>query len=252
MPNPYYEDKWVKIFHGDCREILPSLDVKVDLVLTDPPYGITACKWDSIVPLDVLWKLYGQVIKAQCPIIMFGNEPFSSQVRISNIDWYKYDWKWDKIRGVGHLNSKIRPMMCIEDIMVFYKNACTYNPQMRDRVKPRVSQNKATQEVYGKSQDDFVGNSLDKKFPINLISFSKSAQTDMLHHPTQKPVALIEYLINTYTNENDSIIDPFLGSGTTCYCAKKLNRYSIGIELSEKYCEIAAKRCSQEVMELSL
>ena len=158
---------------------------------------------------------------------------------------YKYNWVWDKVRGVGHLNAKKRPMMATEDICVFYKNQCTYNPQMREREKPRKSKNRATQEVYGKTQDKFEGEVLEKKYPINLITFSKSAQKDFTLHPTQKPVDLCEYLIKTYTNTGDLVLDNCIGSGTTAIAALNTGRFFIGIEKEPKYVEIARQRLEQ-------
>jgi DNA modification methylase len=249
----YYKDEYTKLIQGDCLEVMDKMiekDIKVDAIITDIPYGTTQCKWDEIIPFDKMWEKINKIINPNTPIILFGNEPFSSKLRLSNIKNYKYDWKWDKVRGVGHLNAKKRPMMCIEDIMVFYNKPCTYNPQMREREKPRVSMNNATQEVYGKSQDNFVGETLDKKYPINLITYSKSAQEDMMYHPTQKPLALMEYLINTYSNENDLILDFTCGSGSTLIASKNLKRKCIGIELDEKYCEITKKRLEENMIHI--
>ena len=204
--------------------------------------GTTACKWDSVIPLDEMWERINKLIKPNGAICLFGNEPFSSKLKMSNIKNYKYDWKWNKVRGVGHLNAKKRPMMCIEDIMVFYKKQCIYNPQMRHRDKPRLSMNNATQQVYGKSKKDFKGDTLDKKYPINLITFSKSSQKDMTLHPTQKPVDLLEYLIKTYTNEGDLVLDFTMCSGSTGVACMNLNRRFIGIELDENYFNTAKNR----------
>lgn len=240
----------MQLYQGDCLEAMDNLikrGIKVDAVITDPPYGTTQCKWDEVIPFDIMWDKIFKLTNANSPIILFGNEPFSSKLRLSNLKQYKYDWKWDKVRGVGHLNAKKRPMMCIEDIMVFYGKQSRYNPQMRVREKPRLSKNNATQEVYGASKDNFVGEILDKKYPINLITFSKSAQEDMKYHPTQKPLELIEYLINTYTGKNDLILDFTSGSGTTLVAAKNLERKCIGIELEEKYCEIAKYRLDKTI-----
>ena len=223
-----------KLYQGDCLEVMDKLieeGINVDMILTDPPYGTTACKWDSVIPLDEMWERINKLIKPNGAICLFGNEPFSSKLKMSNIKNYKYDWKWNKVRGVGHLNAKKRPMMCIEDIMVFYKKQCIYNPQMRHRDKPRLSMNNATQQVNGKSKKDFKGDTLDKKYPINLITFSKSSQKDMTLHPTQKPVDLLEYLIKTYTNEGDLVLDFTMGSGSTGVACMNLNRRFIGIEL---------------------
>lgn len=233
----------VQLFKGDCLEIMKDIkDKSVDMILCDLPYGTTACKWDIIIPFEPLWKQYNRIIKDNGPIVLFGNEPFSSALRMSNIKNYKYDWKWDKVRGVGHLNAKKRPMMCIEDIIVFYKKQCKYNPQMRDRDKPRTSKNNATQEVYGRTNKNFIGDTLDKKYPLNLITFSKSSQKDMLLHPTQKPVALFEYLIKTYTNEGETVLDNCMGSGTTGIACLNTNRKFIGIEKEDKYFDIAYNR----------
>lgn len=234
-----------KLYQGDCLEVMDKLiesEIKVDAIITDPPYGTTACAWDSVIPLDKMWGRLNKLIKDNGAIVLFGNEPFSSQLRCSNIKNYKYDWKWDKVRGVGHLNAKKRPMMCIEDIIVFYKRQCVYNSQMRDRDKPRISMNNATQQVYGKSQKNFKGDKLDKKYPINLITFSKSRQEDMRYHPCQKPVDLLEYLIKTYTNEGDLVLDFTMGSCSTGVACVNTNRKFIGIELDEKYFNIAKER----------
>lgn len=241
----YYKDEYIELYQGDCLEIMDELiskNVKFDAIITDPPYGTTQCKWDEIIKFEDMWSRIFKLSENDTPFVLFGNEPFSSKLRLSNLKMYKYDWKWDKVRGVGHLNAKKRPMMCIEDIIVFYNKQPEYNPQMREREKPRLSRNNPTQEVYGKSQENFIGETLDKKYPINLITFSKSSQEDMIYHPTQKPLDLIEYLINTYTNENDLILDFTCGSGTTLVAAKNLKRKAIGIELDEKYCEIAKQR----------
>ena len=242
-------DKY-KLYNGDCLEIMDILideGVKFDMILTDPPFGTTACKWDSVIPFDKMWERINKLIKINGAICLFGSEPFSSKLRMSNIKNYKYDWYWDKVRGVGHLNAKKRPMMCIEDIMVFYKKQCIYNPQMRHRDKPRLSMNNATQQVYGKSKKDFKGDTLDKKYPINLITFSKSAQKDMILHPTQKPVDLLEYLIKTYTNENELVLDFTMGSGSTGVACMNTNRKFVGIELDEKYFNIAKERIENNV-----
>ena len=234
-----------KLYQGDCLEIMDKLieeGIKVDAIITDPPYGITACKWDSIIPLDEMWNRIDKLIKPNGAICLFGTEPFSSALRMSNIKNYKYDWKWDKVRGVGHLNAKKRPMMCVEDIAIFYKKQCVYNPQMRDRNKPRTSTNKNTQQVYGKSKTNFKGVMLHKKYPINLITFSKSSKNDMIFHPTQKPVALLEYLIKTYTNEGDLVLDFTMGSGSTGVACLNTNRRFVGIELDKNYFNIAKNR----------
>ena len=234
-----------KLYNGDCLKVMDLLieqGIKVDTIITDLPYGTTQCKWDMVIPFDKMWDRLNKLIKPGGAIVLFGNEPFSSALRMSNIKNYKYDWKWDKVRGVGHLNAKRRPMMCIEDIMIFYNKQCIYNPQMRERDKPRQSMNNATQQVYGKSKENFKGEKLNKKYPINLITFSKSSQNDMIFHPTQKPVDLLEYLIKTYTNENDLVLDFTMGSGSTGVACMNTNRRFIGIELDENYFNISVNR----------
>jgi len=232
------------LIQGDCLDVLPTLrSESIDMILCDLPYGTTQCKWDSVIPLRRLWLNYKRIIKPNGAIVLTAAQPFTSALIMSNIEMFKYCWVWNKVRGVGHLNAKHRPMMSTEDVCVFYKKQCTYNPQMRDRPKPRKSKNRATQKVYGKTQDVFEGEILDKKYPVNLITFSKSAQKDFRLHPTQKPVALFEYLIKTYTNEGDLVLDNCLGSGTTMEACQRLNRSCIGIELSREYCDIVEKRC---------
>lgn len=236
------------LIQGDCLDVLPTLrEESIDMILCDLPYGTTQCKWDSVIPLGLLWNNYKRIIKPNGAIVLTAAQPFTSALIMSNIEMYKYSWVWDKVRGVGHLNAKRRPMMSTEDICVFYKKQCTYNPQMRERPKPRKSKNRATQQVYGKTQDVFDGEVLDKKYPISLITFSKSAQKDFRLHPTQKPVALFEYLIKTYTNEGDTVLDNCIGSGTTMAACQNLKRSCIGIELSQEYCEIVKERCGIEI-----
>jgi len=237
--------KDIELIHGDCLKAMKNIpDGSVDLILQDPPYNTTACswEWDIMTKIDELWAEWNRIVKPNGAIVMFGSEPFSSKLRLSNLKMYKYDWKWNKVRGVGHLNAKKRPMMCIEDILVFYNKQCYYNPQMRKREKPRKSKNNNTQKVYGKTLSNFSGEILDKKYPLNLVTFSKSDMTKNKQHPTQKPVALLEYIIKTYTNEGETVFDGFIGSGSTLVACKNLGRKGIGVELDEKYFNIAKDR----------
>ncbi len=233
----------IQLYNGDCLEIMKSIpDNSVDMILTDPPYGTTACKWDSVIPFEPMWEQLNRIIKPNGAILLFGSEPFSSALRMSNIKNYKYDWVWDKCRGVGHLNAKIRPMMQTENISVFSIKKCNYYPQMREREKPRISMNRSTQQVYGKSEDNFIGEKLNKKYPVNLLTFSKSDMTKNNYHPTQKPVDLLEYLIKTYTLEGETVLDFTMGSGSTGVACINTNRNFIGIELEENYFNIAKER----------
>lgn len=232
----------MKLLQGDCLELMKDIpDGSVDMILCDLPYGTTACKWDSIIPFEPLWEQYNRIIKDNGAIVLFGAEPFSSKLRMSNINSYKYDWVWDKTRVSGHLLVKKRPLMCTEYISVFYRKQSVYNPQMRDREKPRRTVNRGS-EIWGNKHKVFKGEILSKKYPINLITFSKSDMRVNSYHPTQKPVSLLEYLIKTYTNEGETVLDNCMGSGSTGVACKNTNRDFIGIELDEKYFNIAKGR----------
>jgi len=224
---------------GDCLEELKKIsDKSVDIVLTDPPYGTTQCKWDSIIPFEPMWKELKRIIKDNGCIALFGSEPFSSYLRISNIKWFKYDWYWKKEKGFGFLNSKKQPLRNIETISCFYNKQAKYFPQM-EQGKPYYTKNKP-QKQKGITNDyvEVITKSDGLRFPQHLISFTK--ETGL--HPTQKPVALLEYLIKTYTNQNDTVLDFTMGSGSTGIAAKNLNRKFIGIEKDQNYFNIAKDR----------
>lgn len=334
-----------KLIHGDCLEEMKNIpDGSVDMILCDLPYGTTACKWDSIIPLEKLWEQYNRIKKPDGVIVLTASQPFTTKLINSNIDMLKYCWVWDKVRGSGHLLAEKRPMMCTEDVVVFYEDLnsrkqkvtsftelrdyskkvqdyiglglkkinerlghrraehffywkstqwdlgleevyyevvsefnlrdmgefkeyselkedyineeknfgdITYNPQMRPRDKPRLSTNKGTTECYAGDGKEFNGKVLDERYPVNLIQFNKSSHKDMLLHPTQKPVSLMEYLIKTYTNEGDLVLDNCMGSGTTGVACVNLNRDFIGIEIDEKYFEIAKERINSTPIKAS-
>lgn len=243
-----------KLYKGNCLEVMDRLiedGVIVDCILTDVPYGTTRCKWDTIIPFKDMWDRINKLIKPNGAICLFGSEPFSSALRMSNIKNYKYDWYWDKVRGVGHLNSKKQPMKNIETISVFYEKQCAYNPQMREREKERISMNNNSQQVYGKSQDNFIGKTLNKKYPITLLTYSKSSQEDLKYHSSQKPINLLEYLVKTYTNENDLILDFTMGSGSTGVACLNTKRKFIGIELDDNYFNIAKNRIEKTSIEIA-
>lgn len=232
-----------KLIQGNCLELMNDIpDGSVDLVLTDPPYGTTSCKWDSIIPFEPMWEQLNRIIKPNGAICLFGSEPFSSALRMSNIKHFKYDWYWNKIRGVGHLNAKRQPMKSVETISVFYKKQCCYNPQMRPRKKSRTSKNNNSQKVFGNCRNNFVGETLKEKYPVSLITFSKSDMKKNKFHSSQKPIDLLEYLIKTYTNEGETVLDFTMGSGSTGVACLNTNRRFIGIELDEKYFNIAKNR----------
>lgn len=238
----------IDIRQGDCLELMKEIpDKSIDMILCDLPYGTTACKWDVIIPFNELWEQYNRIIKDNGAIVLFGSEPFSTKLKSSNLKMYKYDWVWDKVRGIGHLLAKKRPMMCTENISVFYKKQPTYNPQMRKREKPRKSINNGNDKVWNGNGEIYVGEMLNEKYPINLLTFSKSDMTKNNYHPTQKPVDLLEYLIRTYTNENETVLDNCMGSGSTGVACINTNRNFIRYELDKNYFEIAKKRINEHM-----
>jgi len=244
----------IKLMQGDCLEMMKEMEGgSVDMVLADPPYGTTACKWDSVIPLEPMWEQLKRVIKPNGAIVLFGSEPFTSTLIVSNIKHFKYRWTWNKIKASNHLNSRGQPLRCIEDIAVFYKKQPVYNPQLRDRLKknirdPKREYGKGNNNTYGDTKSDFMFNSgreipLEKGYPLDLIEMSQVGSFgNKRKHPTQKPVTLMEYMIKTYTNENETVLDFTMGSGSTGCAAKNLNRNFIGIELDEQYFKIAQER----------
>ena len=232
------------IINGDCLEVMKSIpDGSVDMILTDPPYGTTACKRDTVIDLDKMWEQLKRVIKPNGAIVLFGSEPFSSALRMSNIKNYKYDWKWDKISPTGHLNAKKRPMKKLEDICVFSVHYSNYKPQGLV-YNPRKKSRKSTTEgsnCYGKHNDENI--SLYQGYPTERLEI----KNENGFHPTQKPVFLIKDLIETYTNEGETVLDFTMGSGTTGVACKNLNRNFIGIELDTEYFKIAEKRINENL-----
>ena len=232
----------MQLLKGDCLNLMRNIpDKSIDMILTDPPYGITASKWDSIIPFDRMWEQLNRIIKDNGAIVLFGSEPFSSALRMSNIKNYKYDWLWDKKIVTGFLNAKKQPLRRTENIIVFYKKQCCYYPIMRKGVK-RLKGNKgyhSLDKIYG----DFKATNKinDEYYPTSILEFSNADRTGRLH-PTQKPVPLLEYLIKTYTLENETVLDFTMGSGSTGVACVNTNRDFIGIELDDKYFSIAKDR----------
>jgi len=323
------------LYKGDCLIESDKIETgSVDLILTDLPYGTTACSWDEIIPFEPMWKEFYRVLRPNGFIVLTASQPFTSKLVSSNINNFSHNWVWNKIRGVGHLLAKKRPMMASEDILVFTNehshdftfrsplrkyairlfeyigktkkqifedmgnqsvchfmrtgstqfNMCTekcyndliriygidkmegfeqfeklvkdnenylnsfprvYNPQMRSRDKARVSKMKATENTCYGNLEDYQGELLEESYPINIIEFDKSGHSNMLLHPTQKPLELMEYLIKTYTNEGMVVFDATMGSGTTGLAAVKNGRKFIGIEKDENYYNIAVRRVSE-------
>ncbi|MBT4734804.1 MAG: site-specific DNA-methyltransferase [Candidatus Marinimicrobia bacterium] len=237
----------MKLLNGDCIEMMDGLiseRVTVDAIITDPPYGITACEWDIAIPFDDMWERLNKLTKSNGAIVLFGAEPFSSELRLSNIKNYKYDWVWTKNLKSGHLNARKMPMRGHEMIHIFYNKPVTYNPQKRKRTTEHKSGNKFNSKtgIYGKQKDVYIDRQNDEISPDTVLQNIKCVSNDRRVHPTQKPVALIEYLIKTYTNENEIVLDFTMGSGTTGVACKNLNRDFIGIEMDTDYFEIAKQR----------
>jgi len=240
----------MKLINWECLEKMDKLIeqwIKVDAIITDPPYWTTACKWDSIIPFDKMWERLNKLIKPNGAIVLFGSEPFSSALRMSNIKNYKYDWVWDKKKGGNPLLLKIQPLKTFENILIFERDGkkVNYYPIMekRDKIKYRGVNKGTKSETTGNA---FTENkSYTHKYPKAILEVSNANQKGKVH-PTQKPVALMEYLIKTYTNENELVLDFTMGSWTTWVAAKNLNRDFIGIELDENYFEIAKKRILED------
>lgn len=238
----------IDLIHGDCLEKMKDIESgSIDLILTDPPYGTTACKWDSVIPFEPMWEQLHRIIKKNGAIVLFGSEPFSSALRMSNIKNYKYDWIWETHKGKNPFLSKKQPLKKHEIISIFNaKNV--YIPQMSDGepYKKRGSHNKLKEHnIYMRGGKE-VGYAYDfdssKRYPTSVLKFSNHNQGKNSFHPTQKPVALMEYLIKTYTNEGETVLDFTMGSGTTGVACINTNRKFIGIEKDETYFNIAKNR----------
>lgn len=232
----------INLIQGDCLEEMKNIpDGSVDAIICDPPYGTTACKWDSVIPFEPMWEQLNRIIKPNGAIVLFGSEPFSSALRMSNIKNYKYDWVWNKSRPTGFLNAKKQPLRKTENISIFYKKQPTYNRQFK-KVKERTFTRSKGGGTYGEQKN--IPNNVSnggKENPYTLIDFKCING----QHPTQKPIELMEYLIKTYTNEKETVLDFTMGSGSTGVACKNTNRNFIGIELYKEYFEIAKKRINE-------
>lgn len=229
----------------DCLEGMKNIpDGSVDMVLCDLPYGTTRCKWDTVVPFNPLWEQYNRVIKDNGAVVLFGGEPFFSELIKSNIQQYRYDWVWIKSKPVGHLNANRQPLRSHENIAVFSKKAPIYIPQGLTPIAPRVIKRTNTGGVYG---EEAGAPSVQKftNYPRTVLTFGVEEGL----HPTQKPVALCEYLIRTYTNEGDVVLDNCMGSGTTAVACLRTGRNFIGFELDEGYHAISLQRIEKEAQQ---
>jgi DNA modification methylase len=234
----------LRLYNGDCLELMKKIPRKsVDLILTDLPYGITQNGWDCTISYHPMWKQIKRVRKDNAAAALFGTEPFSSYLRISNISEYKYDWIWNKVMKSNFLNAEKQPLRSNELISMFYEGQCVYNPQKTDghkRVKlTRSDEGKKYDSYYGFTKDTEYDS--DERYPHTIITFEGVPRRNSLH-PTQKPVELMEYLIKTFTNEGDTVLDFAMGSGSTGVACVNLNRKFIGIEIDEIYFEIAKRR----------
>ena len=243
----------ITLMRGDCLERMKDIpDSSVDMILADPPYGTTACKWDSIIPLEPMWEQLKRIIKPNGAIVLFGAEPFSSLLRCSNIKDFKYDWVWEKSKATGFLNSKRQPLRAHEIISVFYSKPPTYTPQMTEGVayNKGVRKEQTQNDVYG-SFDQVEVKSDGLRFPRS-VQYFKTAESEGGFHKTQKPVALMEYLIKTYTNEGETVLDFTAGSFSTGVACVNLNRKFVGIENDENYFDIGLNRIKERIKCLDL
>ncbi len=231
----------IDLRQGDCLELMKDIpDGSVDLILADLPYGTTQCRWDTIIPFEPLWEQYKRIIKDNGAIVLFGSEPFSTELRHSNLSMFRYDWIWSKNRGTGLFNAKKMPMKSHEIISVFYKQLPLYNPQMRTGFKAYKCKQGKQSGAFGVSNKEIITENNGERYPLSVLQFSSTNGKNV--HPTQKPVALLEYLIKTYTNEGDLVLDNCAGSGTTGVACQNLNRNFILMEQEPEYVEIIKKR----------
>ena len=236
----------LKLIHGDCLEEMKKIpDGSIDMVLTDPPYGTTACKWDTVIDLDLMWAELNRIMKKNGAIALFGSEPFSSALRTSNIKNYKYDWVWNKKLAGNGILAKIQPLKIHELVHIFSSGGkAVYKPQKtKGEMRKKLTSNLKVSEINGgdgfKTTKETYN---DLYYPQSILEFSMAGIRKGRLHPTQKPVALTDYLIKTYTNESETVLDFTMGSGTTGVACKNLNRDFIGIELDETYFNIAKER----------
>lgn len=232
----------VNLSLGNCLELLPELsDNSVDMLLVDLPYGTTACKWDTIIPLELLWEQYYRICKKNSAMVFTAAQPFTTTLIASNIKDFRYEWIWEKPQGTNPMNAKVMPLKSHENIVVFYREKPTYNPQMwySTPYSGFETKNNATiGEVYASAKSKHRDNPTGDRYPKTILKFKQERG----YHPTQKPVSLMEYLIKTYTNEGDTVLDNTMGSGTTGVACLNTNRKFIGMEYDEKYFNIAKER----------
>lgn len=234
----------MKLMRGDCIEMMRQIESKsVDMVCCDMPYGTTQCQWDSVIDLAALWKEYRRICKPNAAIVLFAQTPFDKVLGMSNIEWLRYEWIWEKPAATGFLNANKMPLKAHENILVFYDKLPTYNPQKtQGHTRKTAGRKTVGSEVYGKAIKKVQYDSTER-YPRSVQRYSKDSKLSCLH-PTKKPIALIEMLIKTYSNEGDVILDNCMGSGTTGVACKNLGREFIGIEIDEGYFDAATRLLS--------
>jgi len=241
---------------GNCLEVMRDIpSSSIDAIITDPPYGTTACKWDSVIDFDLMWEQLNRIIKSNGAIVLFSLQPFTSALVMSNPKRFKYEWVWKKNLKTGFLNAKKMPLLNNENISVFYSKPPTYNPVMEKRTTLKAGNKKQSTSTdnYGDYSKSFSDNQTGFIYPSRVIENIKcvhNSSNDKVAHPTQKPVPLMEYLIKTYTNENETVLDFTMGSGSTMVACQNTNRNGIGIEMDENYFNIAKQRIKENEYKL--
>jgi site-specific DNA-methyltransferase (adenine-specific) len=249
----------IELLNGDCLELMKLIpDKSIDAIITDPPYGTTACKWDSIIPFDLMWQQLNRIIKDNGAIVLFATQPFTSNLTLSNINNFRHQWQWIKNKPTGAFSAKYMPMKANEDILVFGLNKVNYYPIMVKRTEKEFIKcyRKNDSKSWGTNITGTTNNIIKRKskedqwykYPTNILNIAKDDKRNGTQHPTQKPLELIEYLIKTYTNEYEIVLDFTMGSGTTGVACKNLNRKFIGIEKDNNYFEIAKKRIENHIV----
>lgn len=256
---PYYSKDGITIYNLNCFLIMEQFAEKsFDAVITDPPYGITSCKWDTDISLEELWYCLKKLGKDNCAYVFTTAQPFTSKLVMSNLKCFRYEWIWEKERPTNIFSIKKQPGKVHENILVFSNKKETYNPIFEKSLQPNNNK-KTNKSQSGKMNvietlgDTFTEISKDydnkKRYPRSVLKISRGTRNNKKFHPTQKPIKLMKYIVETYTNQSDIILDPFMGSGATLVAAKKMLRRAVGIEISEEYCEIAAKRLEMEIID---
>ena len=256
MIKPYFETENGKLFHGCCLEIMKDIpDKSIDMILCDLPYGVTNCKWDNIIALDNIWLEYKRLLKLNRMVVLTAGQPFASFLICSNLKWFKYDLIWEKSHATGFLNANVCPLRSHETILIFSNGKMIYNPQLSkksiDKIRPPSNSGKSDcYNSFFATADRTIPDNM--AYPKSIIKINSPNHGEKGLHPTQKPIALFRYLILTYTNKGDTVLDNCIGSGTTAVAAETAGRKWIGIEKDENYCQKAAKRIRTETRQLTI